>query len=333
MEKFKSSGMQMPTIPWKTRLSIFYLSTIIKASRRSDCTVNRRLFNFLDIKSGPNPSPINGIKSTDIIVDPNRKLWFRLYIPTATTSTSLPVVIYFHGGGFAFLSPASFAYDAVCRRFASELPAIVVSVNYRLGPEHRYPSQFDDGFDVLKFLDENHDVLPQIADVSKCFLSGDSAGGNIIHHLAVRVYREGFRVVKIIGLLSIQPFFGGEERTESEIRLDGVPFVSLYHTDWFWKVFLPDGSDRDHQAVNITGPNAIDISGLDYPDTLIFVSGFDPMQEWQRRYYEWLRKSGKEAQLIEYPNAIHGFYLFPELPDSSQFISHVKEFVAKTCPT
>ncbi|BBH09365.1 carboxyesterase 18 [Prunus dulcis] len=72
--------------------------------------------------------------------------------------------------------------------------------------------------------------------------------------------------------------------------------------------FLPDGSNRDHEAANVTGPNAVDISGLDYPSTLVFVGGFDPLLDWQKRYYQWLKKSGKEAKIIEYPNSIHAFY-------------------------
>jgi acetyl esterase/lipase len=208
-------------------------------------------------------------------------------------------------------------------------------VNYRLAPEHRFPSPYDDGLDVLKFLDRDRNrnrnrdvqVLPEIADVSKCFLAGDSAGGNLAHHLAVRACRERFRVVNVVGLISIQPYFGGEERTESEIRLARAPLVSMARTDWLWKAFLPDGANRDHEAANVSGPNAVDISGLEFPDTIVFVGGFDPLQDWQRRYYNWLKKSGKEALLMEYPNMIHAFYLFPELPESSQLIGQVKDFI------
>ncbi|KAJ1417301.1 Lipase, GDXG, putative histidine active site [Sesbania bispinosa] len=328
--KTKSSK---PILPWKTRISISFVSALTDASRRSNGTVNRRLLNFLDRKSQPNVTPVNGVSTKDVTVDADRNIWFRLYTPTATVSggenVSLPVIVFFHGGGFAYLSPASFAYDAVCRRFCRKIPAIVVSVNYRLCPEYRYPSQYDDGEAVLRYLDENRSALPENADVSKCFLAGDSAGANLCHHVAVRACRAGFRSVRVIGLVSIQPFFGGEERTESEIRLEGSPLVSVTRTDWLWKAFLPDGSDRDHGASNVSGPNAEDLSGLDYPDTLVFVGEFDPLQDWQRRYYEWLRKSGKEAQLIEYPNMIHAFYCFPDLPESSQLISQVKDFITK----
>ncbi|CAL0303518.1 unnamed protein product [Lupinus luteus] len=325
-----ASPLPKPLLPWKTRLAIFCLSTLSSASRRSDGTINRRLFDLFDFKLPPNPEPVNGVSTYDVVVDPTRNLWFRVFAPSSSdTDGKLPVVVFFHGGGFSFLSPESKAYDAVCRLFSSSLPAVVVSVNYRLTPEHRYPSQYDDGFDVLKFLDENGTVLSKIADVSKCFLAGDSAGGNIAHHVAVRVCQQKLQVVNVIGLISIQPFFGGEERTESEMRMKEAPIVTAEIADWHWKVFLPEGSNRDHEVVNVSGPNGVHITGLDYPSTLVFTGGFDPLQDWQKRYYEWLRKCGKEACLIEYPTMIHGFYIFPEFPEATQLISQVKDFIIR----
>ncbi|KAG4952625.1 hypothetical protein GLYMA_16G208100v4 [Glycine max] len=317
-------------LPWTTRVSISFLSTLTDFSRRSNGTVNRRLMNFLDRKTQANAKPVKGVSTKDVTVDAKRNLWFRIYNPTAADADDgLPVFIFFHGGAFAFLSPDSFAYDAVCRRFCRRIPAVVVSVNYRLAPEHRYPSQYDDGEDILRFLDENRAVLPDNADLSKCFLAGDSAGANLAHNVAVRIGKSGLQLIRVVGLVSIQPWFGGEERTAAEVKLDGAPLVSMARTDWLWKAFLPEGSDRDHGAANVSGPNSEDLSGLYYPDTLLFVGGFDPLQDWQKKYYEWLKKSGKNAQLIEYPSSIHAFYIFPELPESSQLISQVKDFVTK----
>ncbi|KAI9087896.1 hypothetical protein K1719_030226 [Acacia pycnantha] len=316
-------------LPWRVRISVFFLSVLVNISRRRNGTLNRCLFDFFNPKVPPTPNPIDGVKSSDVTVDPSRNLWFRLFTPTisAATASRLPVVVYFHGGAFSFLSASSSPYDAVCRQLSRSIPSVVVSVNYRLCPEHRCPSQYDDGFDVLKFLDLDGYVLPEIADVSRCFLAGDSAGANLAHHLAVRLCQEELRRVKVIGLVSIQPFFGGVDRTESEIRLDGAPLTSVYNTDWMWDLFFPDGSDRDHEAVNVTGPNRLDISGMDLPDTIIFVGGLDPVLDRQRKYYEWLKMSGKKVELIEYPNATHAYYFFPELPQSSQQISRVRDFV------
>ncbi|GAU28472.1 hypothetical protein TSUD_294750 [Trifolium subterraneum] len=322
-----------PFLPWKTRVGISFLTTLTDATRRSNGTVNRGFLNLIDRKSSPNATPVNGVSTKDVTVNAEHNVWFRLFTPTGATTgdetktASLPVIFFFHGGGFTYLSPASVAYDAVCRRFCRKINAVVVSVNYRLTPEYRYPSQYEDGESVLKFLDENKSVLPENADLSKCFIAGDSAGANIAHHVAVRVCKAGLQRIRVIGLVSIQPYFGGEERTEAEVRLEGSPLVSMARTDWLWKVFLPEGSDRDHGAANVSGPNAEDLSGLDYPDTLVFVGGFDPLNDWQKRYYDWLKKCGKNAELIEYPTMIHAFYVFPDLPEATQLILQVKDFI------
>jgi acetyl esterase/lipase len=311
-------------------MSIF--DFVLSLSRRSNDTIDRRLLDFIVRKVAPNPNFVDGVSSSDVIVDPTRNLLFRLFIPSSNfidIGTSLPVFVFFHGGGFAFMSLSSIQYDTLCRLFCRSFPAIIVSVNYRLAPEHRFPSQYDDGLEILKFLDKNENILGKFADITKCFLSGDSAGGNLAHHVAIQVSSENLQILKVIGLVSIQPFFGGEERTESEIRSKWAPVVSLDKTDWYWKMFLPDGSTRDHESVNVSGPNAIDILNVDYPNTLLCVGGFDPLVGWQKRYYEWLRKSGKEVELIEYPNMIHGFYCFPEIPETSHFISKIKSFMTK----
>ncbi|QCD95046.1 probable carboxylesterase 18 [Vigna unguiculata] len=315
-------------LPLKTRVTLSFLSAVTDFARRCDGTVNRGFMKFLDYKTPSKAKSVNGVSTKDVTVDANRNLWIRVFTPKGYSGDGvLPVVIFFHGGGFAFLSPDSFAYDAVCRRFCRRIPAVIVSVNYRHTPEHRFPSQYDDGEDVLKFLAENPAVLPEYADLSKCFLAGDSAGANLAHQVAVRVAKSGLRGVRLVGLVSIQPWFGGEERTAAEVKFEGAPLVSTSRTDWLWKAFLPEGSDRDHWAVNVSGANSEDLSGLDYPNTLVIVGGFDPLQDWQRRYCEWLKKSGKKAQLIEYPTMIHAFYIFPELPESSQLISQVKDFI------
>ncbi|CAK9187698.1 unnamed protein product [Ilex paraguariensis] len=335
MEEASKPQKASPSLPWKTRLVLSLISTVTDACCRRDGTVNRRLISLLEPKVPANPNPINGVKTHDITVDPSRNLWFRLFVPTRP-SDNLPVIVFFHGGGFVYLSSNNKSYDLVCRRFARKVPTIVVSVNYRLAPENRYPAQYDDGFDVLQFLDHvetRRQILPENADLSRCFLAGDSAGGNLAHHVSKRASHSNFRQLKVIGLVAIQPFFGGEERTESEMKLKDAHLISVSRTDWMWRAFLPPGvgSDRDHAAINVTNSRAADISGLDFPATIIFVGGLDPLQDWQRRYYEMLKRSGKEVYLVEYPNMIHAFYVFPELPESTQLISEVKDFVHKQC--
>ncbi|KAJ6761547.1 ACETYL ESTERASE [Salix koriyanagi] len=272
----------------KTRLLLAAHSFGTRAAIRSDHTLNRSVLNIFDPKAAASAKPINGVSSFDISVDPARNLWFRLHAPTSTATTAaLPVIIFFHGGGFAFMAANSRSFDVLCRRLARETNAAVISVNYRLAPEHKYPCQYEDGFDTLKYIDDiSSESFPASLDL-------------------------------------------GEERTESEIKLVGAPLISVERTDWMWKAFLPAGSDRNHSVVNVFGPNAVDISGVKFPATLLFVGGFDPLQDWQKRYHEGLKKAGKEVHLVEYPNAFHGFYCFPESPESSLIIGEVKNFVQK----
>ncbi|KAF8050387.1 hypothetical protein N665_1979s0006 [Sinapis alba] len=313
------------TIPLKTRIAIAVISTLTDNAQRPDGSINRRFLRLFEFRAPPNPKPINSVSSSDFVVDPSRDLWFRLYTPHIS-GDRIPVVVFFHGGGFAFLSSNTYQYDNVCRRFARKLPAYVISVNYRLAPEHRYPAQYDDGFDVVKFLEENRGaVLPANADLSRCFFAGDSAGGNIAHNVAIRVCRAScFAAVKLVGLVSIQPFFGGEERTEAERSLVGMPLLSPDRTDWCWRAMLPEGANRDHEAAK---PSVVDISDVDYPDTMVVVAGFDPLRDWQRSYCEWLKLSGKRVRLIEFPNMFHAFYIFPELPEAGQLVQRIKDFV------
>ncbi|KAH7833776.1 hypothetical protein Vadar_009632 [Vaccinium darrowii] len=144
MEATTKHPKKPPSLPWKTRIALSVVTTVTNAAQRRDGTINRPLLKLVSFTSPPNPKPINGVYSSDVTVDPSRNLWFRIFGPTTATQP-LPVMVFFHGGGFAFLTADAKAYDAVCRRFAREISAVVVSVNYRLAPEHRYPAQYDDG--------------------------------------------------------------------------------------------------------------------------------------------------------------------------------------------
>ncbi|KAJ0780577.1 putative carboxylesterase [Helianthus annuus] len=314
------------TLPWTTRITLWLLDIGLNLIMRKDGTVNRGLLKLVPL-TPPSSEPINGVKTYDVVVDPTRKLWFRVFVPTQYTVEDLPVMVFCHGSGYIVASA-----DTV----------------------HRHPAQHEDGLDVLKFLDvqENRSKwLPGNANISKCFIAGDSAGGNMAHHVAVRASQFNFEQLQVqyiltlfetsprssvaeermvVGLVSIQPFFGGEERIGSEIRLNGTaPVLTLKQTDWFWNAFLPLGEpyNRDHPVVNVSGRYAVDISKMDLPPTIVVVAGFDILRDWQIRYYEWLKKSGKEVYLVDYPNMFHGFNLLPELPESNQLILEVKDFI------
>lgn len=320
-----------PPMSRVTRLALRAVDYVADATRRDDGTLNRRLLSLLDPRVPAFSTPCRGIACRDLVLDPAHGLGARLFFHRPTLAAeALPVIVFFHGGGFAFLSACSLPYDAACRRIARYASASVLSVDYRRAPEHKFPAPYDDGFSALRFLDdpENHPSDVQL-DVSRVFLAGDSAGGNIAHHVARRyaaAESSTFSNVRIKGLIAIQPFFGGEERTGSELRLDGAPIVSVGRTDWMWRAFLPPGADRSHEAAC---PDAAAVEEEEeFPPVLVVVGGYDPLQDWQRRYGEALRGKGKEVEVLEYPEGIHAFFLFPEFSHARDLMLRIAEFVA-----
>lgn len=123
--------------------------------------------------------------------------------------------------------------------------------------------------------------MPPNVNLSRVFLSGDSAGGNIAHHVALRAAGKDLSPISLKGAVLIQPFFGGEERTPAELRLKNVPIVSVQSLDWYWKAYLPPGANRDHPACNIFGPNSQDLSNTPFPPVLVIIGGLDILQDWE----------------------------------------------------
>ncbi|KAF8668696.1 hypothetical protein HU200_051880 [Digitaria exilis] len=322
-----------PPLPWRARLLVGAASTLHAASLRRDGTVNRFLLSLFDRAAPPTPSPVAGVSSTDHAVSDHLRV--RLFTPTTTSDADgeqLPVVVYFHGGGFVFHSAASAQYDELCRRLATAIPAVVASVDYRLAPEHRLPAPYDDGEAALRWvLAGAGGVLPCRHRPAAVFVAGDSAGGNVAHHVAARLPGD------VAGLVALQPFFGGEAATESELRLRDAPFGAPERLAWLWRAFLPPGATRDHDAANV--PDAIrrdaDAGGggegrrwRAFPATLVCVGGWDVHQDRQRAYADALRAAGaEEVAVVEYPDAIHGFYILGELEESRKLVNDVAEFV------
>lgn len=115
------------------------------------------------------------------------------------------MILYFHGGGFRSYGADTKTFDDLCSHLAARVPAVIASVNYRLAPKHKY-----DGFDALKFIDaQNYAVLPANSDLSRWFVGGDSAGGNIAHHVTIRALKncDQFGKIKFAGIVMVRAAF------------------------------------------------------------------------------------------------------------------------------
>ncbi|KAL9409569.1 hypothetical protein AB3S75_047891 [Citrus x aurantiifolia] len=191
-----------------------------------DGTITRSL---ISPSTEATPDPVNDdavVLSKDVTVNQSKNTWVRIFVRRqaldSPSSTKLPLIVDFHGGGFIFFSAASSLSHEFCSNVAVELPAIVVSVDYRLAPEHRLPAAYDDAMDALQWIKNTQDDwLMKLADFDNCFFMGSSAGGNIAYHAGLRATAQvnNLLPLKIKGLLLLFPFFGAIKRTASELRL------------------------------------------------------------------------------------------------------------------
>ncbi|XP_022890538.1 gibberellin receptor GID1B-like [Olea europaea var. sylvestris] len=329
-------------VPLNTWILISNFKLAYNMLRRPDGTFNRDLAEYLDRKVPANVIPVDGVYSFDV-VDSATSLLNRIYLPAPenkaqwgtidlenplNTREIVPVIIYYHGGSFTHSSANSAIYDTFCRRLVSICNVAVVSVNYRRSPEHRYPCAYDDGWAALKWVQSRSWLRSGKDSKVHVYLAGDSSGGNIAHHVAVRAATEG---VDVLGNILLHPMFGGEKRTESEKRLDGKYFVTVQDRDWYWRAYLPEGEDRDHPACNIFGPRGKRLDGLNFPKSLVVVVGLDLVQDWQLAYVEGLKESGREVKLLYLKQATIGFYFLPNNDHFRCLMDEIREFVHSNC--
>ncbi|XP_073271880.1 gibberellin receptor GID1B-like, partial [Primulina huaijiensis] len=297
------------------------------------------LNEFLDRKVPANAVPVDGVYSFDVI-DRATSLLNRVYLPAGENESQrgiielekplnyteiVPVIVFFHGGSFVHSSANSAIYDTFCRRIVSTCKAAVVSVDYRRSPEHRYPCACDDGWTALKWVQSRSWLRSGKDSKVHVFLAGDSSGGNIAHYVAVRASEE--EGVEVLGNVLLHPLFGGEERTESEQRLDGKYFVKVQDRDWYWRAYLPEGEDRDHPACNVFGPRSRSLEGLKLPKSLVVVAGLDILQDWQLAYVEGLKKYEQEVKLLYLEKATIGFYFLPNNEHFRSLMNEIKTFI------
>ncbi|KAG0608703.1 hypothetical protein M758_8G125700 [Ceratodon purpureus] len=325
----------MMTSLWKLRVLSRCLA-VQNLVRRKDGTLNRRPVDIVEWLLSVNTKVVDGVATFDEVVDSATGVWVRLFVPTQKTEVGtsgngkkMPVVIYHHGGGFVFFQPNTVVYDQFCRRLARECHAVVISVHYRRAPEHKLPTAYDDSYSVLEWLnsEKSEKHLPSNVDLSRVFLAGDSAGGNIVHHVAIQAAGKSLDRLTLKGLLLIQPFFGGEERTPIEVREKDPLIITQELTDWFWKAYLPPGSNRDHPASNVFGPHSNDISNVPVPPVAMFVGGRDILKDWEMRYAEDMKKAGKRVQVLYYEDGIHLMCHFNQAGVAEQMMSDIVSFI------
>ncbi|TVU21788.1 hypothetical protein EJB05_31450, partial [Eragrostis curvula] len=286
--------------------------------------------------AGPFPD-VPGVQWKDAVYDATRGLKVRMYrppVPAGEQSNKLPVLVYFHGGGYCVGAYDQPMFHSCCQRFAAELPAVVLSVQYRLAPEHRLPAAIDDGTAFISWLctqaalgPRSEPWLAESADFARTFVSGVSAGANLAHHVVVRIASGNIALgpaVRLAGYILFSAFFGGVERTATEAADVSAVTAAI---DQLWRMALPVGATRDHPLANPFGPDSPGLEALPLPPALLVAPGRDMLCGHVLRYAARLKEMGKAVELAEFEEEEHGFSVRGWSEANQELVRILKRFV------
>ncbi|KAG2595576.1 probable carboxylesterase 15 [Panicum virgatum] len=283
---------------------------------------------------------VPGVQWKDVVYDATRGLRARVYRPPAAAAgegRKLPVLVYFHGGGYCLREYDQPMFHSCCQRLAAELPAVVLSAQYRRAPEHRLPAAVEDSAAFLSWLRAQgapgaaaaEPWLAESADFARTFGTGVSAGANLAHHAVVRV-ASGQLVLgpaRVAGYVLFSAFFGSVERVASEAAPPPEVSLTVETTDKFWRLALPVGATRDHPLANPFGPDSPTLEPLPLPPALVVAPGRDVLCGHMLRYAAKLKEMGKAVELAEFPGERHGFSKGQWSEATDELIQILKRFV------
>jgi acetyl esterase len=254
---------------------------------------SRRLFRTMRGLAGK-PDPVDAVEDR---ITPS-SIPLRFYRPLdSTPGASLPVLVFFHGGGWVLGDIET--VDNLCRRLANASGCAVVSVDYRLAPETKYPGALDDCFGAFEFVAREAKSFG--IDPARIAVGGDSAGGNLAAAVALRA--RGRDDLKIVFQLLIYPITDFHFDTPSYLENSEGYGLSREMMIWYWGQYL--ARPEDGLSPLASPLKAEDFSGL--PSALVITAGFDVLRDEGLAYAQRLLEAGVAVESRHYPGMIHGF--------------------------
>ncbi|GJM98580.1 hypothetical protein PR202_ga15605 [Eleusine coracana subsp. coracana] len=249
---------------------------------------------------GSDPVPAStdsatGVASKDRSISPDVSV--RIYLPPAAKGAGdnndasekkkLPVLVYFHGGGFCLHTAFNFVFHGYLTSLATRAGAIVVSVDYRLAPEHPVPAAYEDAWQALVWVASHappgsgdEPWLADYGDFSRLSLAGESSGANIAHHMAMRAEGGLPGGVRIRGIALVHPYFLGDGKVPSE---DNDPAMAA-NVVAMWRMVCPGTTGVDDPRINPLADGAPALDAMACDRVLVCVAEKDVVCDRGRAY-------------------------------------------------
>lgn len=244
---------------------------------------------------------------------------YQPFRPTIVVGSSVPIplLVYLHGGGFVLCDAQS--RDACCRRFANGVGAVVVSVDYRLAPQHRFPAALDDAWAATQWVAAHAKELG--GDTHRLVVACEGAGGNLAAGVCLRARDQ--HGPPIAFQLLIYPLLDQRLTSASPDTRLARDVVTTEHLRWFNDQYLGPDADRCDTRVS---PLLADLTGL--PPTHIVTAETDPLRDQGEHFAHLLRAAGVPATARRYPGMFHGFFNLPDrIPSAARANTDVHAIV------
>jgi acetyl esterase len=254
--------------------------------------------------TNPEPSELQSVQPL-AIPSPAGSIPARLYTPKTLRRTGglAPCLVFFHGGGWVIGDLDS--HDVVCRKLADEAQLIVISVDYRLAPEHKFPAAVDDAIEATKWIAGNAKQLG--IDASRLMVGGDSAGGNLAAVVAIAA-RDGDGP-RIAGQVLIYPATDFAMTHPSHREPETSILLTHSVIKWFRDHYL--GGAADAADWRASPARATTLSGL--PPAYVLTAGADPLRDEGDEYAARLKEAGVPVTYKHFPGQFHGFFTMGKL--------------------
>lgn len=257
---------------------------------------------------GPKDVPIGKVSNL-AIPGPAGEIPARAYSPVAAGGEPLPTLVFFHGGGFVIGGIDT--HDGLCRMLANDSACRVISVEYRMAPEHKFPAAVEDAFAAVSWIEKNAAQLG--VDANRLAVGGDSAGGNLAAVVTQLARDAG--APRLAFQMLLFPVTHIDADTVSRREFAEGYFLEGKTIEWFFDQYFEAGADTsDPKASPLLTEK---FGGL--PPAYVMVAGFDPLHDEGVAYAEKLRDAGVAVTLDDYPDMVHDFiYLQAVLPQAAE---------------